>query len=51
MKLKIYKTKVEYDWWYILPTIEIKHKYWYLWQIMFSWLCWSFVVELSKKLN
>ena len=37
MKINICKMAPEYGWWYILPSIEVKHKYWYLWQILLSW--------------
>jgi len=37
MRISINKMTPEYGWWYILPSIEIKHKYWYLWQILLSW--------------
>ena len=40
------KSKTEYDWWYILPSLEYKHKAWYIWQFMFSWLRWSFLMEI-----
>ena len=36
----------EYDWLYILPSLEYKHKAWYIWQFMFSWLKWSFSMEI-----
>lgn len=40
------KYNVEYDWLYILPSLEYKHKAWYIWQFMFSWLKWSFSIEI-----
>jgi hypothetical protein len=36
----------EYDWLYILPSLEYKHKAWYIWQFVFSWLKWSFSIEI-----
>lgn len=36
----------EYDWLYIFPSLEYKHKAWYIWQFMFSWLKWSFMIEI-----
>lgn len=40
------KSKTEYDWLYILPSLEYKHKAWYIWQFMFSWLRWQFSMEI-----
>ena len=38
----------QYGWVYILPSIEVQHKYWYLWRITFSWLKWSCTICLIK---
>lgn len=38
-----------YDWFYILPSIEIRHKYWYLWEIRFSWFGWYRYYEILDK--
>ncbi len=39
----------EDEWWYILPSIEIKHKYWYLWQVLFSWGKWCLEIDICRK--
>lgn len=36
----------QYEWIYILPSIEIQHKYWYLWRISFSWIIWNFTINI-----
>lgn len=38
----------EYGWWYILPSIELKHKYWYLWQILLSWGKWCLEIDICR---
>lgn len=37
-----------YDWIYLLPSIEIQHKYSYLWAISFSWLKWNYTLEIDN---
>ena len=39
----------EHGWWYILPSIEVKHKYWYLWQVLFSWGKWAVMLDICKQ--
>lgn len=38
----------EYGWWYILPSIEVKHKYWYLCQILLSWGKWCLEIDICR---
>lgn len=38
----------QYGWFYVLPSIEVQHKYWYLWRITFSWLKWSCTICIMK---
>lgn len=38
----------DYDWTYILPSIEYKHNRWYSYKIMISWLKFSFLIEFIK---
>lgn len=37
------------DWLYLLPSVEFKHKYWYLWQFMFSWFNKGFIIDICRK--
>ena len=47
--MKIYKINYNtYDWFYVLPSIEIKHKYSYLWTISLSWLKWNYTFEINN---
>lgn len=39
----------QYGWIYILPSIEVQHKYWYLWRIAFSWLKWNYTISIIKN--
>ena len=34
---------------YFIPTIEYRHKYWYLWEISFLFLHWHFNIEICRK--
>lgn len=46
----INKEDVEsFGWFYILPSIEIQHKYWYLYRIAFSWLKWNLTISFIHK--
>ena len=38
----------QYGWVYILPSIEVQHKYWYLWRISFSWLKWNLTLCIIR---
>lgn len=38
----------QYGWVYILPSIEVQHKYWYLWRVSFSWLKWNCTICIIK---
>lgn len=38
----------QYGWIYLLPSIEVQHKYWYLWRITFSWLKLSCTICIIK---
>ena len=38
----------EYGWWYILPSIELKHKYLYLWQVLLSWGKWFLEIDICR---
>jgi len=33
----------------LIPTIEYRHKYWYLWSVDFVFLKWVFRIEISRK--
>ena len=48
-KLSLNLMAPEHGWWYILPSIEIKHKYWYLWQLLFSWGKWAVMLDIWDK--
>ena len=39
----------QYGWFNVLPILSIQHKYWYLWSINFGWLCWDFVLEITRR--
>lgn len=39
----------QYGWIYILPSIEVQHKYWYLWRVSFSWLKWSALFNIVRE--
>ena len=53
MKIGKYKIEKEdneqFGWIYILPSIEVQHKYYYLWRISFSWLKWNLTFTVIKK--
>ena len=49
MKVVCYIAGVDYGWKYIIPSIEYRHKYWYLWEIAISWWTKSVVIALGKK--
>lgn len=49
MKINFYKAFIDYGWRYILPSIEYRHKYWYLWEISLSWWKWSIVCEFCRS--
>lgn len=49
MKVEYYLATVDYGWRYIIPSIEYRHKYWYLWEISISWWKKSVVIELCRK--
>lgn len=49
-KYKIEKEDNEqFGWIYILPSIEVQHKYYYLWRISFSWLKWNLTFTVIEK--
>ena len=37
-----------YEWIYILPSIEYRHKYWYLWEFSFSWFNIHKRIQITK---
>ena len=39
----------QYGWIYILPSIEIQHKHWYLWRVSFSWLKWNYTISIINN--
>ena len=49
MDIDFYLMTAEHGWRYIIPSVEYRHKYWYLWEISFSWWKWSVVCELCRK--
>ena len=49
MEIDYYFASIDYGWIYIIPSIEYRHKYWYLWEISFSWLKKSIVIQLCRK--
>ena len=38
-----------YDYWYLIPTISVCKKYWYLWYLDFTFLKWSIRFEFCRK--
>ena len=38
-----------YDYLYFIPTIEYRHKYWYLWDISLLFLDWHFNIEICRE--
>ena len=48
-EFNVCKMATEYGWFYVLPSIEVKHKYWYLWQVLFSWGYWAFMLDICRK--
>ena len=52
--MKIGKYNIEnevvylYGWVYILLSIEVQHKYWYLWRVSFSWLKWNLTLCIIR---
>ena len=49
MKIGYYTATVDCGWRYIIPSIEYRHRYWYLWEISISWWKKSIVIELCRK--
>lgn len=53
MKIGKYDVKIEdiyqYGWFYLLPSIEVQHKYWYVWRVAFSWLKWSYAICIIRE--
>ena len=49
MEIDYYFASIDYGWIYIIPSIEYRHKYWYLWEISFSWLKKSIVIQLCRN--
>ena len=57
--MKIFKFKIEdvtdmfdkssqYGWTNILPSIEYRRKYWYMWELEFKFLKWSRRIEITR---
>lgn len=38
----------DYNWVNILPSIEYRHKYWYMWEIELKFLKWSKRIEIAR---
>lgn len=53
MKIGKYKIEKEdneqFGWIYILPSIEVQHKYWYLWRVSLSWLKWNYTISIINQ--
>lgn len=53
MKIGKYKIEKEdneqFGWIYILPSIEIQHKYWYWWRVSLSWLKWNYTISIINQ--
>lgn len=49
MNVEFYLAQVDFGWRYVLPSVEYRHKYWYMWEISISWWKWSVVCELCRK--
>lgn len=47
--IDVYIMNEEWDYLYITPCIEYKHKCWYLWYIDLSFLKWTIRIELCRK--
>lgn len=39
----------DYGWTNILPSIEYRHKYWYMWEFEFKFLKWSKRIEITRS--
>ena len=49
LDFSIYKIVDSYDYYTIIPTIEIRHKYWYLWYVDFCFLRRGIRIEICRK--
>lgn len=45
----MFDTSSTYGWRNILPSIEYRHKYWYMWELEFKFLKWSKRIEITRK--
>ena len=43
-----FETPHDFGWKYLLPSIEYRHKYWYLWEFEFMFWKWSKRIEISR---
>ena len=45
---KDFETSHQYGWRYLLPSIEYRHKFWYMWEIEFMFWGWSKRFEIVR---
>jgi hypothetical protein len=43
-----YEKSSDYGWRYLLPSIEYKHKFWYMWEFEFMFWKWSKRIEITR---
>jgi hypothetical protein len=45
---KMFETDYQYGWIHLLPTIEYRHKYWYMWEFNFMFWKWNKKIEITR---
>lgn len=45
---KDFEQDYEYGWLHLLPTIEYRHKYWYMWELEFHFCKWQKRIEVCR---
>lgn len=38
----------DYGWLYLIPSIEFRHKYWYMWEIELFFWKWNKRIEITR---
>ena len=42
-----FDTDYHYGWLHLMPTIEFRHKYWYMWEFNFKFWKWNKRIEIT----
>lgn len=45
---KSFDSPNDYGWLYLIPSIEFRHKYWYMWEIEFYFWKWNKRIEITR---